>query len=157
MTSDATTHDHPHITPLRTYVGIGAALLVLTVVTVLAAQVDLGAWNIVVALLIATVKASLVAFIFMHLYYDNKLYFLVFVVSLAFLALLIGLSMADTERRADLYEEVGRPIREQAIIYTGAMANTTADTATDTTAISAPADTLTDTTSADTHSGSSSQ
>ncbi|MBD3299536.1 MAG: hypothetical protein GF341_12830, partial [candidate division Zixibacteria bacterium] len=136
-------------------------LLVLTVITVLAAQVDLGAWNIVVALLIASVKASLVAFIFMHLYYDNKLYFLIFVVSVAFLALLIGLSMADTERRADLYEEVGKPIREHAIIYTtaadttaGTMADTTAGTAADTTAT--PADTLSDTTAADTHSESSS-
>lgn len=153
MSSDATTHDKPHVISLTSYLGVAAALLVLTVITVLVAQVHLGDWNIVVALLIASLKASLVAFIFMHLYYDNKLYFLVFVVSVAFLALLIGLSMADTERRGDLYPELDKPIRQEAIIYTAPADSMSgshaAPAAGDTTGV--PTDTLGDTTSANTH------
>jgi cytochrome c oxidase subunit IV len=150
MSSDATTHDRPHVIPLAAYLGVAAALLVLTVITVLAAQVHLGGfWNIVVALLIASVKATLVAFIFMHLFYDNKLYFLVFTVSIAFLALLIGLSMADTERRGDLYQEVARPIQEQAIIYLDAP-NPAAEPGV------VPADSLAETPDTNTHSEQSS-
>jgi caa(3)-type oxidase subunit IV len=125
MSFETHAHDQPHVIPLYMYLGVGAALLVLTVVTVAAAQIDLGAWNIVVALVIATIKATLVAFIFMHLFYDSKLYFLVFTVALAFLAILIGFSMADTERRGDLYLEVEKPIRQEAIIYTETSDTTT--------------------------------
>ena len=80
---------HPHITPLRTYLGVFAALLVLTAITVTIAQIDFGPWNLVVALLVASVKAVLVAFIFMHLWYDSKLYFIVFAGALAFLTIFI--------------------------------------------------------------------
>ncbi len=51
----------------RTGIAVFVALLLLTVVTVLVSYVDLGLWNAVVALLIASVKASLVALFFMHL------------------------------------------------------------------------------------------
>ncbi len=65
MSDDA--HDiQKHV---RSYIIIGAILLAGTVLTVLAAQIDFGYhWvNIAVGLLIATVKASLVALFFMHL------------------------------------------------------------------------------------------
>jgi cytochrome c oxidase subunit 4 len=106
-----------HITPLRVYLGIGAALLVLTAVTVWVSTIHLGPWNIVVALAIAAIKATLVAFFFMHLFYDNKFYFLVFTVGVLFLALFIGFTMIDTMRRGDLYEELAKPIRDRAMMY----------------------------------------
>jgi len=106
-----------HITPLRVYLGIGATLLFLTGLTVWVSTIPLGEWNVIVALAIATVKASLVAFFFMHLYYDNKLYFLVFTAGILFLALFIGFTMVDTMRRDDLDPEVGKPIRDQAAMY----------------------------------------
>ncbi len=116
-TSHTSSHAHHHITPLKVYLGIGATLLVMTAVTVAVAAVDFGPANILIAMLIAGFKASLVAFFFMHLWYDNKLYFLIFFSSLAFLAVFIGLTMFDTERRAELDRIKDGPIEPKAIIY----------------------------------------
>lgn len=110
-------HSQHHITPLKVYLGIGGILLVMTVVTVAVAAYDFGPANIIIALLIAGFKATLVAFFFMHLWYDSKLYFLIFASSLAFLAIFIGLTMYDTERRADIDPIEGGPIEPRAIIY----------------------------------------
>src|SRR5262249_10828407 len=63
-------HDHglAHTTPVSLLFGILAALLVLTVFTVTVTSVDLGQQgNLIVAMLIATVKAALVCTFFMHL------------------------------------------------------------------------------------------
>lgn len=62
-----------HVVPESTFVKILVTLLILTVVTVLAAQVDLGKWNIVGAIVIATIKATLVIAVFMHGKYENKI------------------------------------------------------------------------------------
>lgn len=110
------THTHEAM-PLKIYLLVGAALLILTAVTIWAAMQDFGEWNIIVALAIATVKALLVVFFFMHLYYDNKFYFFIFMMGLLFLSLFIGLSMIDTQRRGDLYHEVGGTIVPDAVIY----------------------------------------
>ena len=106
-----------HITPLRVYLGIGAALLVLTALTIGVSQIHLGPWNIVVALAIAAIKATLVAFFFMHLFYDNKFYFLVLTIGILFLAIFIGFTMIDTMRRGDLYQEIAKPIKDRAAMY----------------------------------------
>ena len=74
----------PHVIPLGVYLGIEGILLVMTIVTIAVSYVELGFLNIVVALAIASIKALLVAFFFMHLYYDNKLYFFIFASSLFF-------------------------------------------------------------------------
>lgn len=122
--SSHTAEQHgPHVIPMWVYLGIGATLLVLTGVTVGVAEVDFGHLlgiphlNIVVAMLIATFKALLVAFFFMHLFYDNKIYSLVFVVSLICLGIFLGLTMLDTSRRADLYEIEGQKIHKRASMY----------------------------------------
>ena len=67
-----TSKEH-HIISLQTYILVFASLLFLTVITVIASWIDLGSMNIVIALLIALIKSSLVLLFFMHLYYDNKL------------------------------------------------------------------------------------
>jgi cytochrome c oxidase subunit IV len=100
-------HDHghggadhvPHVLPLKVYFGTWGTLLVLTVVTVGASYIDLGAANLALALLIATVKASVVALIFMHLFWDHKFHALIFMASLVFLAIFIGFTMFDTNNR----------------------------------------------------------
>src|SRR5262245_47168476 len=69
--NDAHSDEH-HIT-FDVYIKVFAALIVLTVVTVLAAQFDFGALNTIVAFGIASVKAVLVLAFFMHLKYDNML------------------------------------------------------------------------------------
>lgn len=90
-------HEHVgHIVPLKVLAGVWAALLVLTVVTVAAARIDLGEFNIWLALAIATVKASLVAMYFMHLRYDNPFNGFLIMVALVFVMLFVSLSLMDT-------------------------------------------------------------
>ncbi len=108
---------HSHVLSLKVYLGAGAALLFLTVITVAVSFVHLGPFNLVVAMLIASIKASIVALIFMHLAYDNKLFLSFFLISIAFVTMFIVLTMFDTLRRGDLYEESAKPIQEQSIIY----------------------------------------
>jgi cytochrome c oxidase subunit 4 len=85
-----------HPVPARVLLSVIAALLVLTAITVAATWVDLGAWNLWIALGIATLKAALVALYFMHLRYDNPFNALAFVTALVFLLLLLSLTMLDT-------------------------------------------------------------
>ncbi len=84
-----------HILPTGIYVGIWASLIVLTGLTTFASFIELGIFNIVVALLIATVKGTLVVLFFMHLKYSPKLTMVTVVVAIFFLFLLLGLSMTD--------------------------------------------------------------
>ena len=83
----------------RTYFIVYAALIVLTVVTVLVSYVNLGLLNVVVALLIASVKASLVALFFMHLKSEDRLVWGFALVPIAFLALIIHGTLVDTMLR----------------------------------------------------------
>jgi len=121
----SSTSHKPHITPLPIYLGIGAALLVLTGITVLSAQLDFGKLigmphlNILLAMAIATFKATLVALFFMHLLYDKKIYLTVFLVSLLCLGIFITLTLFDTLRRAEPYELEAHPVRSQAQMYEG--------------------------------------
>jgi cytochrome c oxidase subunit IV len=78
------------------YLLIGITLLVLTATTVGAAFVNLGPFNPVIALLIATIKATLVVLFFMHVKgASEKLTGAVVVSGFFFLAILLSLSLAD--------------------------------------------------------------
>jgi|GEM_PF-244741 len=96
-------HDEGHhghfVVPAQAYVAVFVALLILTVITVAVAQVDLGAANLPVAMLVATMKASLVALVFMQLKYDNKLNGLVFIFGLLFLSLFFLFTLLDVFSR----------------------------------------------------------
>jgi len=106
-----------HIIPLKTYLGVFAALLALTVITVGVSFIDLGGFNVVVALLVAGVKASLVAMFFMHLLYDNKLNLAIFLTSITFLVIFITFILFDTMRRDDIYDVESKVIHPQGVIY----------------------------------------
>jgi cytochrome c oxidase subunit 4 len=89
-----------HILPARLYYGIWIALLVLTATTVGVAHIDLGPWNIVVALAIASLKAVLVVLFFMHVKYTSEKMTKVVIVSAIFwLFILLALSLADYATR----------------------------------------------------------
>ncbi len=83
----------------RVYLAVFAGLLALTAVTVLVSYVDLGLLNVVVALLIASVKAGLVALFFMHLKGESRLVWGFALVPLLFLALIILGTLVDTQLR----------------------------------------------------------
>jgi cytochrome c oxidase subunit 4 len=84
-----------HIATVRSYITIFLVLMVLTAVTVLVAYVNLGQLNKVVALGIATFKASLVILYFMHVKYSSRLTKLVVMAGFFFLVILLGLTMTD--------------------------------------------------------------
>jgi len=78
------------------YIAIGIGLLIGTVTTVSAAFVNLGPFNPVIALLIATIKATVVVLFFMHVKGANeKLTGAVVVSGVFFFAILVSLSLAD--------------------------------------------------------------
>lgn len=89
-----------HVIPSKTYVGIWITLMVLTVVTATVATIDLGPFNTVVALLIATVKASLVVLFFMHVKYTSERMTKAVLLSAIFwLLIMLIVSMADYSTR----------------------------------------------------------
>jgi len=90
-------HEEPH--SAMPYVFVWVALLVLTGVTFGLAHVNLGKWNLLIAMFIATVKSSLVVLIFMHLKQHAGANRLVFSTALFFVALLVGLSVIDVFTR----------------------------------------------------------
>lgn len=88
-----------HIVPLKTYLIVFAGLIALTLVTVEVARLDLGPFNQIVALLVAAVKTTLVALIFMHVRYSRPMVWLSIFCGLLWVALLIGLTMVDFSSR----------------------------------------------------------
>jgi cytochrome c oxidase subunit 4 len=91
-------HGIAHVSGVRTLLTVFASLIALTVVTVAVTYVDLGEMNFFVAMLIATVKATLVAFWFMHLKYDAGFNRLIFFGSFLFVLLFIGIVLIDTDQ-----------------------------------------------------------
>ena len=88
------------ILPNKLYITIWITLLCLTVITAAVSFVDLGPFNAVVALVIATFKALLVVLFFMHVKYTSeKLTKIVIVAAIFWLFLLLALSMADYATR----------------------------------------------------------
>jgi cytochrome c oxidase subunit 4 len=81
------------------YLAVFAGLLALTTVTVLVSYVDLGLMNVAVALLIASVKAGLVALFFMHLRGESHIVWGFALAPLVFLALIILGTLVDTQLR----------------------------------------------------------
>ena len=82
-------------TSIRAYILVFLALMVGTAATVGAAFVDLGAFNDTVALTIAVLKATLVVLIFMHVRHSSRMTRLSIVAGFLWLAILIGLTLAD--------------------------------------------------------------
>jgi cytochrome c oxidase subunit 4 len=76
--------------------GTAGALLALTLATVTTSRVDLGQWNVVVALAIACTKAALVALFFMHLRYENRFQAVVVVSAALFAVLFVAFVVFDT-------------------------------------------------------------
>jgi cytochrome c oxidase subunit IV len=89
-----------HIESLKVYFVIFFSLLTLTAVTAAVAFVDLGPFNIYVAMTIAVVKALLVVMFFMHLRYSSSLTKLFVCAGILWFAILISLTTSDFFTRA---------------------------------------------------------
>lgn len=96
-------HDHSSshhmIVPVKTYVAVFVSLLVLTFVTVFVTRFDFGAFNLIVALAIALLKAGLVVMIFMGLKWNKSFDRFAFFGSLVFLFIFFSLVFVDIPLR----------------------------------------------------------
>jgi cytochrome c oxidase subunit 4 len=88
-------HTSHIVTPARTYWAVFASLVVLTIVTVLAAWQDFGFLNTAIALTIAVCKATLVVWYFMGVRYNTPLTKVVVISGFFWLLILFGLGMSD--------------------------------------------------------------
>jgi len=87
-----------HIVPFKILLRTFLALITLTALTVIASELNLGEFNLLIALTIATLKASLVLLVFMHLYWDNPFNAMIFIACLIFVALFISLALLDSSQ-----------------------------------------------------------
>jgi cytochrome c oxidase subunit 4 len=103
---DSLTHDKPgtadtghaeehHLVPYKAYVAVWLALCTLTLVTIGAGYADLKHMGILVAMLIATVKVTLVILYFMHIRYEGKVLAWFLIAGFGTYAIFIALTFAD--------------------------------------------------------------
>ena len=107
MSEHHDTHAGHHVSPVSLYWSVWGGLMVFTVITVLAyyiplwLKIDLGAANVIIAMAIATTKATLVVLFFMGLKYDKKFLAVAFLSSLIFLGLFLAFTLLDINTRED--------------------------------------------------------
>ena len=90
---------HVHVHPASLYIKIFVALVFFTLLTVGLSRIHLGHWNFFIAVVVATIKAALVATFFMHLKDDNRFNVLIFLSSLVFMGVFFVYTMNDTQHR----------------------------------------------------------
>jgi cytochrome c oxidase subunit 4 len=95
-------HPPMHIAPRSTYIAVFLALMVGTAITVAVTYVDLGAFNLTVALAIAVTKAMLVILFFMHLKYSPKLIKVTFGAGFFFFLIMIVITLSDYLTRGQM-------------------------------------------------------
>ncbi len=91
--------DYEHILSAKTLTIVWILLLILTYITYKISQINLGYFNVLAALTVATTKAALVIMFFMHLKYEgNVIRYMVFIAFLI-LAIFIGFTFFDVSYR----------------------------------------------------------
>lgn len=93
-------YDFAHPLPLPLLAGTFAILTLLTVITVAQASFDFGSFDVLIVMVIATIKAVLVGAIFMHLAWDKPFNIICFIGSFVFVALFIMFTLFDSRQTA---------------------------------------------------------
>lgn len=88
-------HEEQHLLPYSLYFKVWLALLILTGLTIWVSTVHLYKWHVFAAMLIATVKVSLVVLYFMHVRFENKLIWVMILAALITYAIFVSLTFAD--------------------------------------------------------------
>ncbi len=99
-------YDFAHPLPLWILFTVFAVLVFLTIVTVAQASFDFGSYDIAIVMGIATLKALLVAFFFMHLAFDKPFNLIVFASSFVFVGLFVIFTLSDSRMTSDSFEPV---------------------------------------------------
>ena len=90
-------HGLAHVAEAKVLLGTWIALMILTVLTVSATNIDLGTnWNLALAMFIAIIKASLVVAFFMHLRYDKLFHTVLVIAGLLAASLFVGFALMDS-------------------------------------------------------------
>lgn len=98
-TDEHAKEDFAHPSPPRVLLATFGALVLLTIITVvLAVAFEMGRWEVWVSIGIASVKATLVMLFFMHMLHDKPFNALVFLSSVLFVGLFIGITLMDTDQ-----------------------------------------------------------
>jgi cytochrome c oxidase subunit 4 len=84
-----------HTVSYKANIVIWLALLILTGFTIMVTGIDLGKLGIVTNILIASVKAAMVVYIFMHLKYESLILKLMLLMVVATLTIIIALTFLD--------------------------------------------------------------
>ena len=106
-TNHAEAHDDTyHITPFPTYIKVYAALVVFTILTVGLAQLNLSPkWiGVTIAMAIATAKAMMVVWYFMHQGHEGKMNRAIFASGFVFLFIFFGFCYIDWATRKNMTE-----------------------------------------------------
>jgi cytochrome c oxidase subunit 4 len=108
-----------HVVPIKVYVAVFIALMVLMAMTVAVAYVNLGILNNFVAMAIAIIKTSLIILYFMHLRQSSRLTKVFASIGFVFLIILVAFTLADYLTRGDFsniaptlgnpYDPLGKP------------------------------------------------
>ncbi|MBL8623629.1 MAG: cytochrome C oxidase subunit IV family protein [Myxococcales bacterium] len=92
-------HGISHVAPVKVLLGTWGTLMVLTIITVGATRIDLGAnYNLALAMAIAVVKATLVVLFFMHLRYDKLFHSIMIAGGILAAALFVGFALMDSNQ-----------------------------------------------------------
>lgn len=100
--ADVHRHEEPHVHGgPKLYAIVLGVLLLLTVITVSASRINFGSnmTNVIIAMVIASIKASLVVLFFMHLRWDKPMNAIIFCTSLFFLGLFLTTCYTDVASR----------------------------------------------------------
>jgi cytochrome c oxidase subunit 4 len=117
-------HGVGHVVPFKILLGVFLALTALTVITVVASLFDFGEFNLIVALAIAVVKASVVVLFFMHLLWDKPFNAIVFVGCLIFVGLFISLALLDTRQyQPSQYNQQAEGVKHKPLTAEGEAAH----------------------------------
>ena len=88
-----------HVLPVKTYLAVFAALLVLLVITVAVAYLDLGWFSNVIAMSIAVAKTLLIVLYFMHVRFSSRLTWVFAAAGLMWFFILVGITLSDYSTR----------------------------------------------------------
>lgn len=96
---------HHHVSPVKTYLNVFGALLVLTAITYGVSYASLGSASLFVAMVVAFIKATLVCMYFMHLEYDDRFNVFVFCSTAIFVGIFFTFTLFDLKSRDALNDE----------------------------------------------------
>jgi len=119
---------HHHVSPKHLYVAVFVALLVLTGITYLVSYMNLGPASLPVAMVVASMKASLVIAFFMHLKYEDRTFAFMFATALLFVSIFFTFILYDLGVSGALNEETSMEYKRSVDDAAEAIANPAPET-----------------------------